>query len=356
MLTLENLLPEHLEPEPFAPEVPVEERDPFSFRPERPVSSQVSVHADLLEFDIRQDDGANVGRNMRQTIKPGEKRTYMWHAIRTADTNKNEPLGPVLLQDMADFRNHRHHGLIGALIVEPKGAKPRIVREGAATAELDDEEAWHGTRVTVFRKREKSAAEESVLEERDEPLSDEEKWCEEIVLLLQDGLRLFLRGNIHIPIADAPPAAGEDDLDKEDQGQKAFNYRTEPVGSRVDLAFNPKGQEPPGDWLANPNPATPVWLVPKGQKVRFHLVGACDKPRNHSFTIHGVTWPEWRFRSSEQPHLVASESAISSGTVRTFEFTPEYLGDHAYRSGVLKWVVLQGLWGILRVVGESGKS
>ena len=47
--------------------------------------------------------------------------------------------------------------------------------------------------------------------------------------------------------------------------------------------------------------------------------------------------------------IVASESAISCGTARTFEFTPTHDGDHAYRSGVLRWAVPQGMWGILRV-------
>jgi hypothetical protein len=47
--------------------------------------------------------------------------------------------------------------------------------------------------------------------------------------------------------------------------------------------------------------------------------------------------------------MVSSESAISSGSVRTFEFKPMYEGDHAYRNCVLKWAVPQGMWGILRV-------
>jgi hypothetical protein len=51
---------------------------------------------------------------------------------------------------------------------------------------------------------------------------------------------------------------------------------------------------------------------------------------------------------------VSSESAITTGTARTFEFTPQHTGDHAYRSGVLKWAVTQGLWGILRVVPVGG--
>ncbi len=332
-VTVDNHLPRRLQPEPFAPEVPVEERNPHTFRPDRPVSSHVSLHADLLEYDIRRDDGANVGLNPEQTIPPGGSRTYIWHATRPTDSNANQPLGPVLLQDMADFRNHRHHGLVGALIVEACDATPLMVGKDEATAAQDAPEAWHGTRVTVVREN--------------ASLKENEKRFEEIVLLLQDGLRLYLNGNVNFPIPDAPAGVGEDETDPEDQGQKGFNYRTEPIGSNTKPDGNPA---PLGDWLANPNPATPIWRVPVGKQVQFHLVGACDKPRNHSFTIHGVTWPEWRFLSPQELPKVASESAITCGTVRTFEFTPEHSGDYAYRSGVLKWAVSQGLWGILRVL------
>ena len=48
--------------------------------------------------------------------------------------------------------------------------------------------------------------------------------------------------------------------------------------------------------------------------------------------------------------VVSSESAISCGTARTFDFTPMHPGDHAYRSGMLRWDVPQGMWGIMRVV------
>ena len=332
-VTVENRLPEHQQPEPFAPKVPVEERDPRTFRPERPVSSHVSLHADLLEYDITQDDGANVGLNPEQTIPPGASRTYTWYATRLPRrSNADEPIGPVLLQDMADFRNHRHHGLIGALIVEAEDATPLAVGENEATAAENAPEAWYGTRATILCGEEQS---------------------EEIVLLLQDGLRLYLNGNVNFPIPDIPADPGEDEPDTEDQGQKGFNYRTEPVGPNDEPRCDCGNSR---DWLANPNPATPVWCVPVGKTVRFHLVGACDKPRNHSFTIHGVTWPEWRFLSREKQPKVASESAISCATIRTFEFIPKHTGDHAYRSGVLKWAVSQGLWGILRVVGDTDIS
>ena len=230
---------------------------------------------------------------------------------------------------MADFRNHRHHGLVGALVVLPAGATPHPVADGATTAAAGAAEAWHGARVTV------SVAGGGVEEH--------------MVLLMQDGLRLFLRGpngEVGFALPD-PPQEPAGDGEKEDQGSKAFNYRTEPRGP----VFDPKGSP---YTLAKADPATPVWHVDANEQVRFHLVGACDKPRQYSFTIHGVAWPEHRFQTgggggTNVELLVSSESAISCGSVRTLEFAPAHAGDHAFRSGVLNWAVPQGMWGLLRV-------
>ena len=67
--------------------------------------------------------------------------------------------------------------------------------------------------------------------------------------------------------------------------------------------------------------------MPVDPKVRFHLIGPLDKPRQYSFTIHGVAWRERRFEqgSGTKDLMVYSESAISCGTARTFEFTPEHM-------------------------------
>ena len=338
-VTLENHLPEwyHPKPEPFAPEVPVEEINPFSHRPERRVSTQVSMHADLVLYDVRTSDGANVGRNLPQTADKGESVTYTWHAHRPPNTNANEPLGPALLQDMADFRNHRHHGLIGALVVEDRYATPLRVESGLSTA-TGTTEAWHGSRATVSS------------ESRINPRSVRGSSA------ASPGWASPVPAGQH-PLARCGRSAGcrRGRLDKEDQGQKGFNYRSEPVGPNVDPNFDPKAdvapgewpsqEHPLGDWLSNPAPATPVFIVPEKSKVHLHLVGACDKPRNHSFTVHGVSWPEWRFLPENNRRPVSSESAITTGTARTFEFPPLFAGDHAYRSGVLKWDVLEGLWG-----------
>jgi manganese oxidase len=306
---LYNDLPTGLEPEPFAPEVPLERR-------ERLVSRQVSLHADLLLYDVRSSDGANVERNPLQTVpeklkKPGcalPRKTYHWYADKALAVGPHEGVGAVaLLQDMADFRNHRHHGLVGALIVEPTDATP--TRPGSG------EEAWYGSRATI-----------------DPP---GEAPFDEAVLILQDGLRLFLHGNVSFPIPDEPGDAPTEAPDPEDQGQKGFNYRSEPVG------------EP--RWIHLPDPATPVFDVPAGARVLFRLVVGADKPRNYSFTIHDHTWLAWR-PTGGAPQQTASVSALSTGSAETFELTAaEREADYAYRIGVYRWALPHGLWGILRV-------
>ena len=331
VIELQNCLPDGLRVEPFAPEVPLE-------RPDRPVSRQVSLHADLVTYDVTEHDGANVGFNPPQTVPPGQIREYHWDTSRPADSQ--DPLGPVLLQDMADIRHHRHHGLVGALVVLPADATPHPVPQGQPTAP-SGAAGWYGPRMTVTRDG--------------TSLPEEDRVTEQMVLLMQDGLRLFLNadGRPGFPLPD-PPEEEAGEAEKEDQGQKGFNYRTEPIGP----IFDPRGS----DYSLDKTPATPIWRVPAERKVRFHLVGALDKPRAYSVTIHGVTWPEHRFQSPAGPQttpMVSAESAITSGSVRTFEFTPTQEGDHAYRSGVLKWAVPQGMWGILRVdpaVGAYGRG
>ena len=295
-----NDLPPALEVEPFAPEVPLED-------PSRTVSNRVSLHADLLSFDVRSSDGSNVGLNPDTTVpNRGEtddpilpSRTYLWHA--------DAAVGPVGLMDMADIRNHRHHGLVGALVVLEAQWTP--MNEHYA-------ECWVGPRVRL----------QSAIDGSHE---------EEMVLLAQDGLRYFLYGNPKIPIGDPVDGdPGEEELDDEDQGLKGYNYRSDPSSHARGYAFTP---------------STPLVRVNPGDRMRLHLLGACDRPRQHSFTLHGHSWKEWPYLGSLSPWM-ASTSGITSGTINTFNvLVRSQVGDYMYRSGVLKWVVEQGMWGLMRV-------
>jgi manganese oxidase len=339
-IELENALPAApLSPERHPPEVPVGVDFPYR------VSNRVSLHTDLLRYDVTSSDGAWVGRNPDQTVAPGDRRTYLLHA-------DVEP-GAVLLQDMADVRNHRHHGLFGALVVERLGFTPLRVPPGrpSAPGEVSPqaERAWTGARATLVN----AATDERI---------------EEMVLLLHDGVRYYVDGiENEGPVPNPPDIPGDahgesghgdgehegdgehpgDEIkgpDPEDQGQKAFNYRSE----RIDAAFV---DDVP---LANPLfrfplPATPIVDVPARAEVVLRLVCAADKPRNHGFTLHGHAWREWPHRGAESP-VMSSEGALSSSSVRSYHFCAnEEPGDYLYRSSVFKWVVAQGAWGILRV-------
>ncbi|KND00430.1 uncharacterized protein SPPG_09220 [Spizellomyces punctatus DAOM BR117] len=120
---LTNNINPDLKAEPNRPEVPVD------LRSYREVSPRVSIHADIVLFDTRVNDGTNVGKNGDQTVANGETRAFTWFADQFYGS-------PILLQDQADFRNHRHHGLIGALLVEKEGWIPST---------------WYGAEATLTR-------------------------------------------------------------------------------------------------------------------------------------------------------------------------------------------------------------
>lgn len=307
------------------PELPVE-----GDRNDPPISTHVSLVADGLPTWIREPGGAERRAEPVETLAAGESKTFLFQT--------NVEPGPYLLQDMADIRNHRHHGLFGALVVEPVDALPYRVMPGESTAGTDSAPAWTGSRATL--------------------VDSKGQRVEEIVLLLHDGVRYYVDGQENAgDLPNPPDIPGDEGIgskpDTEDQGQKAFNYRSE----RLDLAFEPMKPCDPSDgktihdrtgWFTQ-SPATPVFQVPPDSDVILRFVCAADKPRNHSLVLHGHAWREWPHRGPNSP-VVSSESGLTSGTVRSYAFrsnaTP---GEYLYRSGVLKWAVAQGLWGILRV-------
>ena len=340
---------------PFGPEVspprlPVEHRDHLGYPDRRTVSPRVALHPSLLQYDVVRHDGSWVGRNHDSTVAaldmddtanvvhgahdPAAAVTHRTdHAIGHRAPNWREywwyvddklaPAGGVTprpgqacyLFDMGDIRNHRHHGLIGAVVVEPQSVTPM-------DPDAEGQEKWVGPHV---RLHDKNAA-----------------VAEEHVLFLQDGLRHFLRGDIDQPVPDVSPSDPPVDV-----GQKAISYRSPLTPTKDPLA-----------WSGHPTPVIradeqlPVWL---------HLVCAGDKPRNHTFTLHGFVWnaAPW---VQKGPHT-GGMGAISAGFAQDLVLLPDETGnkrpwdkgDHAYRSGAFRWAVAQGMWGILRV-GEPPQA
>lgn len=315
-ITLHNLLTETPHDDPFHgyPEVPVE-------RPYRP-SLRISLHPQLLAYDVRGSDGATVGFNPDQTVGPGESITYRWFVDRD--------VGACNLWDMADIRHHRHHGAFGVLVTETKGSTylhPTTRRP-----------IRHGSQAIVSH-----------------PLMGEFR---EFVIAMHDGVRLVDRDGVLIvdpdPVFEGGGHGGADHMeapDFEDQGSRGFNYRAERFLHRllrvpdVSKVFSSR---------VHGDPATPLFLAHAGDRIIMRLVFPADRMRAHTFVVHGHKWH--RSPQDENSTIVSAKGQITVGDHDNFHFTTgaggskEIPGDYLYRSGNIQWDVELGLWGILRVL------
>lgn len=287
------------------PEVPVD--SPY------PASNRVSIHAQLLKYDVLASDGATVGFNYDQSIAPGESITYRWFA----DTE----LGTCMLTGFGDIRNHRHHGLFGAIIIEPTGSKYIS--------------PWTGKDV------DSGYCEQMVISTPGIPD------FREFVVFMQNGISLYDKDNNPIP-DPVDEGHGMARLDFEDQGQKGINYRSERFENRLkedDRVHLVMSSRVHGD------PATPVFVSYPGDPIRIRLLMPGDKPRNHSFVLHGHTWKAQY--SDPFSDIISVQGAISVGNVFNIILeggANENPGDYAYRSGIFRWDLELGMWGILRVL------
>ncbi|MBV9139636.1 MAG: multicopper oxidase domain-containing protein [Pseudonocardiales bacterium] len=256
----------------------------------RVLSGRVSLHPTLLRYNVRTDDGTNVGYNADSTVKPGGSHTYYWYA--------DQP-GVVLLRDHADVVSHLRRGLVGALVVEAADATPYDPETGR--------ERWVGEQAVVRRL--------------------DAETVRELVLISQDGLRLYHDGDLTQPVSDLFSDS------KDDAGQKAYNYRT--------AALHPLHPV-----LADPAPPTPLLHCRVGDQLVIHLAIGGSRSRNQCFTVHGQVWDV-----SEVGHgpYVSTIGALAAGSTRTVRFRASYPGDYLYRTGNLHWGVSEGWWGLIRV-------
>lgn len=89
------------------PRVPLDKKHKTSMR--------VSVNPQFLSYNPVCDSGINVDfNNQEQTVGVGESKKYLWYA--------DKEYGSCIIQSFGDMRNHRYHGLFGAIIIEPAGA------------------------------------------------------------------------------------------------------------------------------------------------------------------------------------------------------------------------------------------
>ena len=300
-VTLHNLL-DPKKPVPYFdyPSVPLD----LKHRP----SMRVSLNPQFLTYDPVRDSGINVGYNNReQTVGPGESKKYLWYA--------DKEYGSCILQSFGDMRNHRYHGLFGALIVEPAGA------------------SWYRKDSFRIAEHQENAV---IVAPGKEPFR-------ECVVMIQNGIRMLDKeGNLVETIFDLD---GERP-DHEDTGEKGYNYRSERFANRlakdhrIEKIFNSR---------IHGDPATPLFDAYEKERVLFRTMMPADKPRNVGFGLHGHLFEEQKTPACAKK--TAMQGAVSIGNTFDFELHrgSGKRGDYLYRSGSLKWDVESGMWGIFRV-------
>lgn len=275
-------------------------------------SMRVSLNPQYLNYDPVNDSGINVGYNNReQTVGVGESKKYLWYA--------DQEYGCCIIHSFGDMRNHRYHGLFGAIIIEPAGAK--WYRNFSLSRALHEEEAViTAPGVESFR---------------------------ECVLMIQNGIRMLdCKGKLVKTIREDE---GEG-IDAEDTGEKGYNYRSERFANRmrrdsqISRIFSSR---------IHGDPDTPLFKAYSGERVIFRTMMPADKPRNVGFTIHGHEWRE----QPEDPfsRIIPLQGGISIGNTYNMELLDGASGpgDYLYRSGSLKWDVESGMWGIFRVLRQG---
>lgn len=276
-------------------------------------SSYIGLNADLLSYDVENNDGFTVGTNPVQTVAPGgSARTYTWYAghwERQPDGSATAipvEFGSVVLS-ANDLLQQSTHGLEGAIIIEPAGAHWVEDINSRASATVYDANGK-----ALFR---------------------------EFVLLYNDNVALSVTAGVTLA-----------------------NYGTESVQGRYQTGNNP--------WLidltqvfANSltgEPETPIFAVQKGTPVRLHLPTPEGSGNGAVFELHGHVWQEepYQANSTRLGYNIASEWKGTQGQVgalNSFDILVDKAGgahgvpgDYLYRS-LANQMTFLGFWGLMRV-------
>jgi hypothetical protein len=306
-------------------------------------SSYVGLTPQLLEFDTLTSSGLNIGFNPQlgaagspATAASGKTVSYQWYAgrdviVNDSTTNVNparhfaEPVeyGAINLLP-ADRIKQTSKGAIAALIIEPLGS-----------SWVEDNNSRASAMVTLANGVDK---------------------FKEHVLIFQDDLNLQ-RGGVAVPNT----AMAED---AEDSGQKAFNYKTEPLWTRTglqpDTSLTVTHNQDVSNMLVG-NAETPIFKSKAGESVRLRVLHPGGHARNHVFQLHGHGWQEMPYTNrstvmgqNNWSTWEGAEAGIGAGSHLNLMLTNgaggKYatVGDYLYRDQS-SFQFDGGLWGIFRV-------
>ena len=306
-------------------------------------SSHVGLHPQLVFSDVTRSDGMNVGFNPVQTAAPGNTVTYQWYAgdLVTGPNNTGVAtpveFGATNLSP-SDPIKHTNKGAIGGLIIEPKGS---LWNDNTGRRAQVDITRANGT---IFR---------------------------EFVTIFQNDINLRFRGmngEATSELGIAVPNLAEAE-DPEDSGQKAVNYRTEPLWKRMGFAPDTPLEQTRDFIFTNVltnaqvggDPVTPVFTAGPGQEIRVRMLQPGGHPRNDTYLLHAHIWEQEPYADASQiissnplSNWVGSQGGIGPGS--HFDFLPKggaggrfrVSGDYLYRT-FESFNFDGGIWGLIRV-------
>jgi hypothetical protein len=328
-------------------------------------SNYVGLHPQLVYYDVARFDGANIGGNPDQAVPPGGVGTYEWYAGDVRVENGNIIATPIEFGatnlTSSDRIEHASKGAIGALIIEPRLSS---WQEDCNLSNIGTQPCTR-TSATVIDATGIIA----------EPFR-------EFVLLFQNDVNM--RTAEELPRRCTSNSAPNDPVspygypvenlacleDPEDTGQKAINYRTEPLWKRMQHAPGTPFEETRdfADWydvLSNGkvggDPETPVFKAEAGDAVRFRVLQPGGHARNIVFALHGHAWDREPYvdDSTRIGHNIFSfwegarmghgpsnhfDAVLQNGAGGKFSIVGDYLFRDQVGIGLDN-----GLWGLLRV-------
>jgi manganese oxidase len=332
--TLTNRLPRTLLDLPGFSMVP-KIVDNFNLNDIRP-SNQVGLHPQLVAYNVLNSDGKNVGFNPNQTVGPTGVVRYRWYAGDVKINGSQRIATPIEFGATnlisSDPIKHSQKGAIGSLIIEPQGS-------------TWIEDAGSRAQATVTK-------------------SDGSSF-REFVVQFQTDINLRFADGSPVPNLAGPNGAE----DAEDSGQKAINYRTEPLWKRmgypVDTPFEQTRDFDFTNVLTNAqvggDPQTPIFTAQAGETVRFRILNANGHMRNNVFNLHGHFWQEEPYANNSKvignnPLSEVKGSVYGIGPSSHGEVIPtngaggarRVTGDYLYRTQE-SFMFDGGIWGIFRV-------
>lgn len=249
-----------------------------------PPSNRVSLHPQLVAYEVNTGDGVITGRNQSEDAQaenqyalPGKSVIYHWFAgiarltgSGVDETYVFEPFahGAVAALTSADVIGQGSHGLIGALVIEPPKATWTVDKDTHLSARV-------------------SYVENGIA-----------KHFRELVVVYQDGLNLYQGDNM------IPNCAVCDD--SYDFGEHAVNYRsaafwqrlglhTDPLAKNGDQGFDLNQVAFPPNFFDPSFRALPFkdFIATEGEELRIHVVHPTGRARQRSFQLYGHTFEPW---------------------------------------------------------------